>query len=362
MKGNIFLHVVLSWLLLAVSADTEDTEPSIEVDGNGYLIFCLCMGRFGNQAEHFLGGLAFAKAVNRTLILPSWRTYKNIPFTDWFKIEKLAQYHRVILAEDFMRDLAPTVWPPGQRTGFCFSFDENTECKMKEGNPFGPFWDELGVNFDSMKAFTVAYHEPERWVQRFSPSEYPVVALKGAPASFPMATEHRALQQYMEWSDSIVEQGQRYIQQNFPGRKYVGIHLRNGPDWEKACGHLEGGLSSFMASPQCINPRSSEKVTQEICFPSTDIILSQIKEHVEETGATVVYVATDKNPLIHEIGSHLADLKVSVFHQDPWLPQLDLYILGEADHFIGNCVSSFTSFVARARTVHNKPTSFWAVR
>ncbi|WAR24102.1 OFUT1-like protein [Mya arenaria] len=230
--------------------------------------------------------------------------------------------------------------------GVCKSREQNTNSAIMENicNPFGPFWDELGVNFDSMKAFTVAYHEPERWVQRFSPSEYPVVALKGAPASFPMATEHRALQQYMEWSDSIVEQGQRYIQQNFPGRKYVGIHLRNGPDWEKACGHLEGGLSSFMASPQCINPRSSEK------------------EHVEETGATVVYVATDKNPLIHEIGSHLADLKVSVFHQDPWLPQLDLYILGEADHFIGNCVSSFTSFVARARTVHNKPTSFWAVR
>lgn len=66
---------------------------------------------------------------------------------------------------------------------------------------------------------------------RFPADKYPVVALKGAPAPFPMKPEHRELAKYMQWSDEIIDQGQQYIQENFPNQKYIGIHLRNGIDW-----------------------------------------------------------------------------------------------------------------------------------
>ena len=53
--------------------------------------------------------------------------------------------------------------------------------------------------------------------------------------------------------------------------------------------------------------------------------------------------------------------QVKVFHADPWLPIIDWAILIKSKHFIGNCVSSFTSYVKCARDVEGKPTSFWGL-
>lgn len=330
-------------------------------DPNGYVLFCLCMGRSGNQIEHLLGGMAFAKAINRTLILPPFRTYRNVRFTEWFKFEPMAEFHRVVLAEDFLEFLAPTHWPPGKRLGFCWKppMSPEKDCKMKEGNPFASFWDGLGVNFDGSIVYELSYYESDmvKWPKVYPASEYPVLAMRGAPAPYPMARSNRHLQRYLEFSDRVTEEAQKYIDNHFPNERYVGIHLRNGPDWVNACTHAVGE-KSYMASYQCLED-TSDTVTKELCDPPTSEVLRLTKNIVLATRAKVVFVATDKNPLIEEIQEHLSYKNVTVFHADPWLPLIDWAILAKSDHFIGNCVSSFTSFVKRARDVEGRPTSFW---
>lgn len=370
MNSNL-LHFLLYFSFLfpllnrALTSEIERVSPDFKWDPRGYVFYCPCMGRFGNQAEHFLGAIAFAKALDRTLILPPWRTYKNIPFSDFFQVEPLQSYHRVILAEDFMKHLAPSHWPKGKRHGYCWlPPGSGAQCRMKDGNPFKPFWDELGVDFDEK----IVYHlgtrvqdpyERDKWKKEFPPSNHPVLAFRGAPASFPVEEQNRQVHAFLKWSDKINEEVDEYIKSTLPPGPFVGIHLRNGIDWRNACEHADG-IPQFMASPQCLGYSQYRTVTRDLCFPPKQDILNRTEQAARNHGVKSVFVATDNDPMLEELNFKLKGMNVQVFHLNPWLPQLDLAILGRADHFIGNCVSSFSSFVKRERDFNGKPSSFFA--
>ena len=72
-----------------------------------------------------------------------------------------------------MSQLAPGKWPPGERTGYCYRAvrTDIEDCQMKHGNPFGPFWDELGVDFNRSVFTEMTYdvshdHVVKAWQER----------------------------------------------------------------------------------------------------------------------------------------------------------------------------------------------------
>jgi peptide-O-fucosyltransferase len=77
------------------------------------------------KIDQFLGALSFAKGIGRTLVLPHLVEYPpsskspsdQIPFQTYFKVEPLSEYTKVILMDDFMKHIAPAVWPKGKRSG-----------------------------------------------------------------------------------------------------------------------------------------------------------------------------------------------------------------------------------------------------
>jgi len=320
-----------------------------------------------------LGSFSFAHSINRTLILPPWVEYQyakptsiQIPFDTYFRVENLNEYHRVITMETFMKHIAPTLWPVDKRYVFCWSARQGkneNDCNAKEGNPFGPFWDNFNIDFVGSQFYGdgLTYDSGHQWNIKFPPDRYPVLAFAGAPASFPVREKDKHLHKHLVWSSTIEKKAKNFVKTVLPPGPFIGLHLRNDLDWDNVCKHVQESRQLF-ASPQCLGYNNEKgKLTMEICKPSVETIIKQTKAAVKKFNAKSVFVGADKNHLIHEINKALQKLGVKAYKREPDEPHVTLAILALSEHYIGNCVSTFSAFAKRERDEKNLSSSFWGV-
>lgn len=282
--------------------------------------------------------------------------------------------------EEFMRTLAPEIWPPEKRISFCYTErmkldgTSTNSCNAKEGNPFFSFWDTFKVDFVDSEFYgpslnyDVIYRDMDKlWNEKYSAEKWPVIAFTGAPATFPVQAENVHLHKYLKWSDEIDMKANDFIKNSLPKGAFIGIHLRNGIDWIRACDHIKD-VKQLFASAQCLgyhNERGS--LTMDICMTPPEIIVRKIKrviKRVKEAQKTneikSLFVASDNNHMIEYLNEQLRRMKIVAFKLPENNPHVDLAILGRANHFIGNCVSSFSAFIKRERDTKGFPSEFFA--
>lgn len=282
--------------------------------------------------------------------------------------------------ERFMEHLADKVWPHDERRSFCYmerkSLSGSTakDCHAKEGNPFGPFWDEFQIDFVGSEFFGPLNYDAlhsanmiDKWHAKYPPLDWPVLAFTGAPASFPVQAENVELQKHLVWTARLQSIASDWVKANLPKGAYIGIHLRNGIDWTRACEHIASSPNLFAAA-QCLGYRNENGgATMNMCMPTKDIVVKQIRRQIKlfnerhpSNGIKSIFVASDSDHMITELNNALQRQKIQAYCTNEKNPHLDLVILEKSNLFIGNCISSFTAFVKRARDVHGLPSSFWA--
>lgn len=342
---------------------------------NGYIIYCPCMGRFGNQAEQLLGSLLFAKSLNRTLVLPPFVHYgynhtpELIPFESIVQVEPIKDYHNVITLTDFMKYHAAELWPSGKRDFYCYSARDidTKKCDALKGQPYETFWSAFNISEDGSVFYSplsTSYHQIGEWKSKFPSTRHKILAFVGAPSSFPAYKDAIKIQRYIKMSDEIRSKALAFRRsKGFDGKPYVSMHIRQGSDWKKACQLLKspGGLNQFFSSAQCTGYVFIErKLEYETCYPSYEEISKQLKQSIgifkaqKKYEINYVHIATDQDDpaLWKHLKEDFQNIEFIFTPRDYNFPStmLDIYLMAFADVFIGNCISSFSAFPARIRS------------
>lgn len=371
MFNKFILYISLIFYFVCPFLTTQEN-----ISEQGYIIYCPCMGRFGNQAEQFLGTLLFAKALNRTLVLPPFINYginhtpELVPFESIIQVDPIKEYHNVILLTDFMRFNALDVWPEGKRQFYCFSPRSigSNQCDALKGQPYKTFWTVFNISEDSSifyKPLSTTYQQVDKWRSQFPPSNHRVLTFVGAPSPFPAHKESIKLQKYIKMSKVIEEKAFDFRKKNsFLDKPYLSMHIRHGSDWRRACSLLESndGPAQLFSSQQCTGyeERSNQKLQHDICLPSYETISRKLNSSLdiyrENSNSEIyhVHIATDDrdSDIWKKLMDDFPDIDFIFSPRDYEMTSsmLDIYLMAFADVFIGNCVSSFSAFPARLRS------------
>lgn len=381
MRTRLITLSLFALMTLFAAGVTMAAGPQDGQEGEGYLLYCPCMGRLGNQVAQLVGTLEVARASGRTLVLAPFIDYKRsgttfIPFDQVFSVEAVRELVPAVTMEEFLNDpdLAAE-WPASKRRLYCSSRAAVSgtasdppapRCRMPSGNPHKTFWDHFGIEFVDSVA---AGESSADLVRQLSASEesvarHPVIALGSSPGSFPVAAENRHLQHYLLWSDEHRQRAEAFISEHLP-RPFLAVHLRNGDDWKSACQRgLDRGAAYLMSSPQCglakPEPGAAEpgpEITEEICLPDPAEAIRGIQAAEERFGPfRAVFIGTDRHDYREDIQAAVG-ADVRVVRGDT--PILDLTVFAQADLFIGNCVSSFTALAVRERLAAGRPSVFF---
>ena len=122
---------------------------------------------------------------------------------------------------------------------------------------------------------------------------------------------------------------------------------------------------NLFSSAQCLGYRNEYgMLTDEMCYPSQKTIVHQLKMAVRDfkgnTPIGAIFIASDFNHMTDILTANFKPMNITIYQLDVSDPHLDLVILAKSNHFIGNCVSSFSAFVKRERDVSRFPSEFWA--
>src|SRR5690606_22125023 len=126
---------IMLWALPAIGGETAMTTDMAKP---GYLVYCPCMGRFGNQAAHLLGAMETARASGRTLVLPPFIEYRAgkpyyVPFEQIYSVAAVNGYVPAITLAEFLA--MPDAWPRENRRLYCSRRSDSDDCPPLQGSP-----------------------------------------------------------------------------------------------------------------------------------------------------------------------------------------------------------------------------------